>query len=420
MEYQPLTPELRPALEHFLRDVETFEAEEIEVALELADIALGRPEQPDYHFILAVREGRVLGYICYGPTPMTSGTFDLYWLAVHPDAGRQGIGRTLVQKMEEALALLEARLVRVETSSRGEYQAARAFYASAGYTIEARLADFYSPGDDLCILTRRINQPSPSLFVTEGREFAELYDLAFCSERDFEAECDFLTRCARRFGHGAPQRVIEWASGPARHLETFARRELTDCVGVDLSPVMTRIASDRLAHLPNVRIIQGDMTTEVVKPEADLAYTMLSSIHYLPGEDALGKHLNACARSLRPGGLYVIEATHPRDLTREGAHTTSWEIRARDHHIKASFKIDLTNPSGLTFQTCIRLDDQHGEHRRQFAVNDPWLIPDADAWDRVVSREPLFETVARLGDFDTSLSWTHPNAWRLILVLRRV
>jgi len=35
-------------------------------------------------------EGKLGGYICYGPTPMTDGTYDLYWIASDPRVRGQG------------------------------------------------------------------------------------------------------------------------------------------------------------------------------------------------------------------------------------------------------------------------------------------------------------------------------------------
>jgi len=105
---------------------------------------------------VAVRDGRVLGYICYGPTPMTQGTFDLYWIASSPDARGQGVGAALVSAMEDELRRRQARIVRVETSAQESYGATRTFYARVKYEEEARFRDFYRPGEDLVILAKRL------------------------------------------------------------------------------------------------------------------------------------------------------------------------------------------------------------------------------------------------------------------------
>jgi ribosomal protein S18 acetylase RimI-like enzyme len=97
-----------------------------------------------------------VGYVCFGPTPMTDGTFDLYWIATDPSVRGKGVGTSLVTAMETELRGRGARMVRVETSATDAYGATRDFYTRARYAEEARLRDFYKPGDDLVILAKRL------------------------------------------------------------------------------------------------------------------------------------------------------------------------------------------------------------------------------------------------------------------------
>lgn len=105
---------------------------------------------------VALRDGQLLGYVCYGPTPMTQGTYDLYWIASAPEARGQGVGAKLLAAMEADLRAQAGRLVRVETASKEGYGGTHRFYAATGYEEEARFRDFYSPGDDLIILRKRL------------------------------------------------------------------------------------------------------------------------------------------------------------------------------------------------------------------------------------------------------------------------
>lgn len=118
------------------------------------------PGNPDYQVLVAEREGSMLGYVCYGPTPMTQGTWDMYWIASDPAARGQGVGAALVGAMEQELRRQGGRLIRVETSTTESYGATRRFYAHLHFTEEARLRDFYSVGDDLVILTKRLSTPA--------------------------------------------------------------------------------------------------------------------------------------------------------------------------------------------------------------------------------------------------------------------
>ncbi len=134
-----------------------FRPEEVAVALQVFDAALGigRERDPDYETAGAEIDGELVGWICWGPTPCTLGTFDLYWIAVAPEAQSQGVGRALVEEMERRLAH-RARMVVVETAGRADYASTRAFYDRLGYRVAARIADYYAPGDDLVTFVKRI------------------------------------------------------------------------------------------------------------------------------------------------------------------------------------------------------------------------------------------------------------------------
>jgi ribosomal protein S18 acetylase RimI-like enzyme len=168
-----LRPRHRSDIETIVRATGVFSDEEIGVALELFDEAIagsGNASEPagnreptavnqDYEFLGAFAADRLVGYACFGPTPSTDRTFDLYWIAVHPDAQRTGAGAALMNEVERRLESLRARLLVVETSSREDYTHTRRFYHKRGYTENARLRDFHAPGDDRVILTRRLDAP---------------------------------------------------------------------------------------------------------------------------------------------------------------------------------------------------------------------------------------------------------------------
>lgn len=127
----------------------------MQCATELVDLAL-TPNNPDYTILVADRDGQLVGYVCYGPTPMTEGTFDLYWIASDPAVRGQGVGASLIAGMEADMRRRGARAIRVETSATEAYGPTRGFYASMKYTEEARFRDFYKVGDDLIILAKRL------------------------------------------------------------------------------------------------------------------------------------------------------------------------------------------------------------------------------------------------------------------------
>jgi ribosomal protein S18 acetylase RimI-like enzyme len=124
--------------------------------LELIDTYLNVAGQKDYVIDCAVDEtDRPLGYVCFGPTPLTDGTYDLYWIAVDPEAHRRGVGSRLIEHVEHALRL-SGRLLLIETSSLPKNDAARRFYLRHQYREVARVPDFYSEGDDRVIFAKHL------------------------------------------------------------------------------------------------------------------------------------------------------------------------------------------------------------------------------------------------------------------------
>ena len=155
MEIRPVVSQDRTQLEGLLRRIETFTADEVDCALELIDGA-SQPGNKDYQVMVAARDAKIVGYVCYGPTPMTDGTFDLYWIASDPLVRGQGVGAALVSAMEGDIRRRKGRLIRVETSAMEAYGPTRGFYAAMQYKEESRFRDFYKPGEDLVVLAKRL------------------------------------------------------------------------------------------------------------------------------------------------------------------------------------------------------------------------------------------------------------------------
>ncbi|HET6611079.1 MAG TPA: GNAT family N-acetyltransferase [Kofleriaceae bacterium] len=151
----PLEPRDRPGIEATLKSDATFRKDEIAVALELCDEALARPDG-DYEIRVARDGGDVAGYVCFGLTPMTACTYDLYWVVTHAAYRGRGVAKQLIRAMEAEISARGPARVRVETSATEGYGAARHLYLSLGYPEAVRLAEFYKPGDDLIIYYKQL------------------------------------------------------------------------------------------------------------------------------------------------------------------------------------------------------------------------------------------------------------------------
>ncbi|NWG12082.1 MAG: GNAT family N-acetyltransferase [Acidobacteria bacterium] len=147
----------RSAVAGIISRVGNFNQAEIDCALELVGVYLNDPHQKDYHLLVAEKpDGAVGAYACWGPTPLTTGTYDLYWIATDPCLQGQGLGQALVGEIERRVRAAGGRLILVETSSKDSYAATIDFYRRLGYREEARIRDFYDVGDDRLVFAKRL------------------------------------------------------------------------------------------------------------------------------------------------------------------------------------------------------------------------------------------------------------------------
>jgi ribosomal protein S18 acetylase RimI-like enzyme len=145
----------RARLEQLTRGTGLFREEEVATAVELLDESQAGDE--DYRFLGAFDGDELIGYACWGPTPGTAATYDLYWIVVDRAQQGRGIGTQLLADVEQRLTTHAARLIVVETSSRADYVGTRAFYEARGYTRAATIPAYYAPGDDLVVYTKDLN-----------------------------------------------------------------------------------------------------------------------------------------------------------------------------------------------------------------------------------------------------------------------
>ena len=178
LEVGPVHHGHRQRVHDILAGAGIFRTDEIEVALELFDetfsktndgpVRANRDEarsgDGSYRFLGAVqrdpskRTEELAGFVCWGPTPGTDRTWDLYWIAVDPAVHGRGAGSMLMAEVERRIQKESARLLVVETSSREDYEPTRRFYLGRGYEEAARLGSFYAPDDERVVYVKRFSQ----------------------------------------------------------------------------------------------------------------------------------------------------------------------------------------------------------------------------------------------------------------------
>jgi len=136
------------------RRTEVFTSEEVGVVRELVESELDHSEQRDYRSLVTEGDGHIVGFACYGPTALTEGTYDLYWIFVDPGYQGRSIGAGLLSEVEKNIRKNGGRMLLVDTSSTRRYLPARRFYRNHGFRQAGKVKDFYSLGDSLVIYVK--------------------------------------------------------------------------------------------------------------------------------------------------------------------------------------------------------------------------------------------------------------------------
>lgn len=158
MNIRPVEPSDRDRIHEILVSTARFTEEEVSCAIELVDKSLAEPQKGEYIVHVVDDAHRVQGYVCFGPTPLTDGVWDLYWIAVDPNQQGQGFGQVLLRFVENEVRKQRGRMLLIETSSKESYGPTLRFYQRAGYDEISRIKDFYRVEDDKIVFCKKLMQ----------------------------------------------------------------------------------------------------------------------------------------------------------------------------------------------------------------------------------------------------------------------
>lgn len=145
-------------------------------------------------------------------------------------------------------------------------------------------------------------------------ERARYYDVIF--DRDVSREVGFLTAAYRHFvGRELPESVLDIACGPGYHGRAFARQGIR-AYGIDLNEAMIQLANEKDSREGvSATWIVGDMRRIELDAPVDIAFVMFDGLDALLTQDDLIAHFRSVAQNINPGGLYVIDLSHPRQCS---------------------------------------------------------------------------------------------------------
>lgn len=153
--YNPI-PADKISIREILSSTGFFHDFEVDVAVELVEEALAKGNASGYFFVFADYMGVAVSYACFGPIPCTRNSFDLYWIGTHQDYRGKGLGKQILQLVENEVKKMGGKKIYIETSSKSMYKPTRQFYISNNYENEAVLKNFYDEGDDKVVFSKSL------------------------------------------------------------------------------------------------------------------------------------------------------------------------------------------------------------------------------------------------------------------------
>jgi SAM-dependent methyltransferase len=155
-------------------------------------------------------------------------------------------------------------------------------------------------------------------------DYPKYYDLIYGS--DWKAELGFLQSCIDRYLDGKARRIFEPACGTGRLLVRLGRSGY-QVSGLDLNSKAVAYCNRRLERygLP-ATALTGDMADFRLPQQVDVGFNMINSFRHLLDPTAAVRHLQAMARALRRGGLYVL-GLHLTPTRGEPMSEESWSAR---------------------------------------------------------------------------------------------
>lgn len=256
---------------------------------------------------------------------------------------------------------------------------------------------------------------------------ARAYDIAF-QDRDFDVECDFLEWALNKHGRVSeknPQKksFIELACGPGRHAREMAKRGWISAA-LDLSPEMAEYASIEAEREGlNVKAIVADMTKFHTRKKYSLAATLMESISHLITNEQMISHFRSVAKNLVPGGVYIIEATHPMFFFPDD-EVNRWTSREGNEKVEITFGVPSDKYNSVTQvwdittkmriwegKELVRVSESVSPVRFYLAQEMKLLIEQSGAFDKYWMYGSMYNIPAK--DLDTS-----EDSDAMVIVLR--
>ncbi len=151
---RPATPQDAAAITRLAVDTELFDPDDAGFVRAMMDAYFEHGRDAGHDCVVDEDAGEIVGVAYSQPRGIADRVADLTMIAVAPARQGRGRGGELLGHVERAMRERGQRLLLIDTSSGARYDRARALYARHGYHQEARVRDYWEPGDDLVIFRK--------------------------------------------------------------------------------------------------------------------------------------------------------------------------------------------------------------------------------------------------------------------------
>lgn len=250
---------------------------------------------------------------------------------------------------------------------------------------------------------------------------AQYYDVIF--DRDVEREVDFVADAYQRYAQQpGPNSVLDLACGPGYHAISFAARGAR-AVGLDLRPEMLELGEQKAsAKGVQVEWIAADMRTFKLSEPVDAAFIMFDGIDALLTDEDLIEHFQAVAHNLTPGGIYIVDLTHPQDCSMQDYGMFKYHGARNGVEVEINWATNSPRFDLVTGVAEVELEMQIKDNGKPITVQD-------SAFERFLSPREIqllaklsgqLQVVGWHGDHDIDQAFDRsPAARRMIAVLQR-
>ena len=134
-----------------------FDENDVREAKEDLERCLRNHERDIHYFVAKDKTDQVKGLAGYGQEELSPEIYYLAWFAVDKELQNQGLGKALLEKIENELKEKgQARQVIVRVWDKGPDDPLERFYKKVGFERAGSIPDYWGDGYDLVFFTKRL------------------------------------------------------------------------------------------------------------------------------------------------------------------------------------------------------------------------------------------------------------------------